>query len=84
MEEKEPCCLRAPRTGFLPPKPLMSLACPRGAPFPNKRGTKAPRQREVKKEGMTRVGFGVEREVISPGQDLLFFYLQPVHCWVYP
>ena len=30
------------------------------------------------KKPRLRLGFGVEREVISPEQDLLIFYLRPV------
>ena len=87
MEEKEPRLLHAPRRGFLPPKPLTPLACSCGIPFAYKRRTKAPRQRRAKLEeeqNKTRLGLGGEREVISPGQDLLFVYLRPVHCRVHP
>ena len=34
------------------------------------------------KKPRLRLGFGVEREVISPGQDLLIFYLWLVPCRV--
>jgi len=69
--------------GFSRQKPLTLLACPCRIPLAYKRRTMAPRKRGGLKQDYTRVR-RVEREVISPGQDLLPIYLRPELCRVHP
>ena len=96
MEEKKPRLHHALREGFLPAKnPFAPFGCPRAPPFPIKGG---PRQQGEgiqdefqakigdqiprRTSSWLRLGLRVETEVISPGKDLLVFYLWSVPCRV--